>query len=88
MKNKDLIIKIARRLDKFSLDEIITVSELQEQEVKDILSDLLKSQVIIKNNDTYFFNPKKISKTNNYTPPVISSLNQSLLRRKMDMKNF
>lgn len=63
MKNKDLIIKLARRLDKFSLDEIITLSELQEQEVKDILSDLLKSQVIIKNNDTYFFNPKKISKT-------------------------
>ena len=65
MKNKDLIIKIARRLDKFSLDEIITISEFQEQDVKDILSDLLKSQVIIKNNDTYFFNPKKISKTNN-----------------------
>ena len=32
MKNKDLIIKVARRLDKFNLDEIIVVSELQEQE--------------------------------------------------------
>ena len=65
MKNKDLIIKIARRLDKFSLDEIITISEFQEQEVKDILSDLLKTQVIIK-----------------------KMPHQSLLRRKMDMKNF
>ena len=41
MKNKDLIIKVARRLDKFNLDEIIVVSELQEQEVKEILSNLI-----------------------------------------------
>ena len=82
MKNKDLIIKIARRLDKFSLDEIITISELQEQEVKDILSDLLKTQLIIKNNDTYFFNPKKISKTNNYTPPVISSFKPIIIEEE------
>lgn len=82
MKNKDLIIKIARRLDKFSLDEIIVVAELQEQEVKDILSDLLKTQVIIKNNDTYFFNPKKISKTNNYTPPVISSFKPIIIEEE------
>ena len=82
MKNKDLIIKTARRLDKFSLDEIIVVSELQEKEVKDILSDLLKSQVIIKNNDTYFFNPKKISKTNNYTPPVISSFKPIIIEEE------
>lgn len=58
MKNKDLIIKVARRLDKFNLDEIIVVSELQEQEVKEILSDLIKEQVIIKNNDNYFFSQK------------------------------
>lgn len=82
MKNKDLIIKIARRLDKFSLDEIITISEFQEQDVKDILSDLLKSQVIIKNNDTYFFNPKKISKTYNYTPPAISSFKPIIIEEE------
>lgn len=58
MKNKDLIIKVARRLDKFNLDEIIVVSELQEQEVKEILSDLIKEKVIIKNNDNYFFSKK------------------------------
>ena len=56
MKNKDLIIKVARRLDKFNLDEIIVVSELQEQEVKEILSDLIKEQVIIKSSNKYFFN--------------------------------
>lgn len=59
MKNKDLIIKVARRLDKFNLDEIIVVSELQEQEVKEILSDLIKEQVIIKSSNKYFFNNKR-----------------------------
>ena len=88
MKNKDLIIKIARRLDKFSLDEIITISEFQEQDVKDILSDLLKSQVIIKNNDTYFLIPKRFPKQIIILPLSLVVLNQSLLKKKMDMKNF
>lgn len=62
MKNRDLIIKSARRLDKFSLDDIILVSEIDEQEVKDILSELLNEKIIIKNNNTYFFNIKNKSK--------------------------
>ena len=33
MKSRDLIIKTARRLDKFNLDELIVVSELDEKEV-------------------------------------------------------
>ena len=64
MKNKDLIIKVARRLDKFNLDEIIVVSELQEQEVKEILSDLIKEQVIIKSSNKYFFNNKRNNEQN------------------------
>lgn len=78
MKNKDLIIKVARRLDKFNLDEIIVVSELQEQEVKEILSDLIKEQVIIKSSNKYFFNNKRnneqnetLSTKNNTLKPII-----------------
>ena len=62
MKNRDLIIKTARRLDKFNLDEMIIVSEIEEQEVTDILSELLKEKIIVKNNNTYFFNIKNKSK--------------------------
>lgn len=62
MKNRDLIIKSARRLDKFTLDDIILVSEIEEQEVKDILSELLNEKIIVKNNNTYFFNIKNKSK--------------------------
>lgn len=65
MKNRDLIIKSARRLDKFTLDDIILVSEIDEEEVTDILSELLKEKIIVKNNNTYFFNIKNKSKKGN-----------------------
>lgn len=64
MKNRDLIIKTARRLDKFDLNELIVVSELGEKEVTEILSDLVKQQIILKNNNTYFFNTKKSAEIN------------------------
>ena len=65
MKNRDLIIKSARRLDKFTLDDIILVSEIDEEEVTDILSELLKEKIIVKNNNTYFSNIKNKSKKGN-----------------------
>jgi choline kinase len=65
LKNRDLIIKTARRLDKFNLDEMIVVSELDEKEVSEILSDLVKQQIVLKNNNTYFFNTKKSIEINN-----------------------
>lgn len=64
MKNRDLIIKSARRLDKFTFEDIVLVSELEEQEVTDILSKLLNEKIIVKNNNTYFFNIKNKSKKN------------------------
>lgn len=62
MKNRDLIIKSARRLDKFTLDDIVLVSEIDEQAAIDILSELLNEKIIVKNNNTYFFNIKNKSK--------------------------
>ena len=59
MKNKDLIIKTARRLDKFNLDDIIQVTSIDEQEVTDILSELLKEKTLVKNQKTYYFNIQK-----------------------------
>ena len=65
MKNKDLIITIARRLDKFNLNEMIVVSELDEKEVQDILSNLISEQIIIQNNNMYYFNNKKTAEVCN-----------------------
>ena len=88
MKNKDLIIKVARRLDKFNLDEIIVISELQEQEVKAILSDLIKEQVIIKSSNKYFFIIKEImSKTKHYLQKTIL-LNLLFLKKRKVMRNY
>lgn len=61
MKNRDLIIKSARRLDKFTLDDIILVSEIDEQEVTNILSELLNEKIIVKNRNTYYFNIKGVN---------------------------
>lgn len=63
MKNRDLIIKSARRLDKFTLDDIILVSEIDEQEVTDILSKLLNEKIVVKNGNTYYFNTKNVNNT-------------------------
>ena len=59
MNNKDLILKTARRLDKFSLDDIIISSGIEEPIVNDILANLIKENIILKNNETYFFNVMK-----------------------------
>lgn len=61
MKSRDLIIKTARRLDKFTLDDIILVSELKEQEVTNILSELLNEKIVVKNGNTYYFNTKGVN---------------------------
>lgn len=61
MKNRDLIIKSARRLDKFTLDDIILVSEIDEQEVTNILSELLNEKIVVKNGNIYYFNIKGVN---------------------------
>lgn len=61
MKNRDLIIKSARRLDKFTIDDIILVSELKEQEATNILSELLNEKIVVKNANAYYFNTKGVN---------------------------
>lgn len=89
MKNRDLIIKTARRLDKFNLDELIVVSELDEKEVTEILSDLVKQQIILKNNNTYFFNTKKSAEiTNNDGDETISEFKPIVIEEEEGYEDF
>ena len=63
MKNKKLILKFARRLENFKLDEIITLSELAEDEVKNLLKVLIDEKQLKLNKDVYFYiYPKKVQK--------------------------
>ena len=45
--NKLAVEKIAKKLDKFKLDEVVMISELEENEVKNILDTLVEENVII-----------------------------------------
>lgn len=102
MKNRDLIIKSARRLDKFTLDDIILVSEIDEQEVSDILSELLKEKFVVKNGNTYYFNTKGVNNNGiDEVKPIIiedevgydyfltlSKETQERIRSYIDLLNF
>lgn len=102
MKNRDLIIKSARRLDKFTLDDIILVSEIEEQEATNILSELLKEKIVVKNGNTYYFNTKGVNNNGiDEVKPIIiekeegydyfltlSKETQERIRSYIDLLNF
>ena len=67
MNNKELIIKFARRLERFRIGEIVALSELSEDEVLIEIDTLLTEKIIVKNNDFYFYiypkaEPKKVGR--------------------------
>lgn len=102
MKNRDLIIKSARRLDKFTLDDVILVSEIEEQEVTNILSELLNEKIVVKNGNTYYFNTKGVNNNGiDEVKPIIiedevgydyfltlSKETQERIRSYIDLLNF
>ena len=65
--NKLAVEKIAKKLDKFKLDEVVMISELEENEVKNILDTLIEENIIIQNDDTYFYSKTKNKKTIQYS---------------------
>lgn len=102
MKNKDLIIKTARRLDKFTLDDVIQVTDIDEQDVTVILSELLKEKIVVKNGNTYYFNTKWVNNNGSTeVKPIIiekeegydyfltlSKETQERIRSYIDLLNF
>ena len=65
--NKLAVEKIAKKLDKFKLDEVVMILELEENEVKNILDTLIEENIIIQNDDTYFYSKTKNKKTIQYS---------------------
>lgn len=61
--NKNLIEKIAKKLDKFTFDEIVAISELGENEVKEILEVLIQEHVVLQKEDTCFYTKIKNKQT-------------------------
>lgn len=60
---RERILKLCKRLDKFTLDEITMISEIEEDELLPVLNELISENSIILRNETYFY-CKKSSKSN------------------------
>lgn len=54
------ILRLCKRLNKFSSDEIETISEIDGFELQPILDKLVSEKKLLKQGDTYFYN-KKVS---------------------------
>ncbi len=55
---KDRILQLCKRLSKFSLDEIETVSEMDSTEILSIINELISEKILIKKQDTYYYQKK------------------------------
>ena len=49
------ILQLCKRLNKFSLDEIATISEIETENLKNILDELIAENKIIEENGQYFY---------------------------------
>jgi len=55
------ILKLAKRMNKFTFDEIALISELEFQDLKSILHELEISRHLKRSNNIYIFTPPKVA---------------------------
>ena len=53
---KDRIQKLCKRLNRFTLEEIALIAELDESEIKPILKNLIGEKLLIKHDNNYIYN--------------------------------
>lgn len=59
---KDKILRLCKRLKQFSLNEVTTITELDQEDVKYILDELVSENNIIETNGLYKYNEKLTAK--------------------------
>lgn len=59
---KERILKLCKRLNKFSLDEIETISEIDSSELKPIIDDLIQEERLTYCDETYYYNKRVCKK--------------------------
>ena len=59
---KERILKLCKRLNKFSLDEIETISEIDSEELKPIIDGLIHEERLTYCDGTYYYNKKVCKK--------------------------
>ena len=65
---KKQILRLCKHLNKFTLNEISTISELESEEIKPYLDLLLKEKNLILKNNIYYY--KKVEKQQNNKLPL------------------
>ncbi len=58
---KDKILLLCKRLNKFTLDEIATISEIDSEDLKTVLNELIDENKITNSADYYCYNKQKIN---------------------------
>ncbi len=59
---KERILKLCKRLNKFSLDEIETISEIDSEELKPIIDGLIQGERLTYCDGTYYYNKRVCKK--------------------------
>ena len=59
---KERILKLCKRLNKFSLDEIETISEIDSEELKPIIDGLIHEERLTYCDGTYYYNKRVCKK--------------------------
>ncbi len=59
---KERILKLCKRLNKFSLDEIETISKIDSSELKPIIDDLIQEERLTYCDGTYYYNKRVCKK--------------------------
>lgn len=60
---RERILRLCKRLDKFTFEEVLEITEdIEEQDLKNIFDNLISENKLIQKNEIYFYN-KQIAKT-------------------------
>lgn len=56
---KDKILLLCKRLNRFTLDEISTISELEPNKLLPIINELISENKLLQENGVYFYSKKQ-----------------------------
>lgn len=76
---KDRIQKLCKRLNRFTLEEIALIAELEEAEIEAILQVLIKENSLFLQNNNYIFNAEKKDKLRRHLPMIFEYQSQETI---------
>lgn len=79
---KERILRLCKRLDKFTFEDVLEITEnIEEQDLKNIFVNLISENKLIQKNGIYFYN-KQIAKTKQISIHYFFSF---IIRRRLNI---